>query len=52
MITRLSLLMDVSKTAIRLERQINDLAVYWLIVNLSIRYEQTSKWDFIWRIIF
>jgi hypothetical protein len=39
--------MDVVKNAVRLERQINDLAVYWLIVNLSIHYEHTSKWDFI-----
>jgi hypothetical protein len=33
--------MDVAKNASTLERQINESAVYWLIVNLSIRYEQT-----------
>jgi hypothetical protein len=31
--------MDVAKNTEKLERQINDLAVYWLIVYLSIHYE-------------
>jgi hypothetical protein len=31
--------MDVHKNAEKLERQINYLAVYWLIVYLSIHYE-------------
>jgi hypothetical protein len=39
MITRSSPLMDVTKNAVKLENQINDLAVYWLIMNLSICYE-------------
>ena len=35
--------MDVAKDAAKLGARINELAVYWLIVNLSIYYERNLR---------